>query len=1091
MARCLQERREFRGAEIVIERPDGSRCLVQATATPFFDSRGRLIGGSNVLTDLTELRQVEQARSQLAAIVESSEDAIIGKDADGVITSWNRGAERLYGYTAEEAVGRPISFLHPPDHPDEFPEIMRRLLRGERIDHLETVRRRKDGGRVDVSLTISPIIDADGKIVGASIIARDITDRKRAEEALRRSEALLQAELEDAKLLQEISAALISEENVEALYDKILDAASAIMRSDFASMQMLYPERGERGELRLLGSRGFPPEAVRFWEWVRADSNCTCGIALRTGERVIDADVANSAIMAGTEDQAALVRSGILAAQSTPLVGRDGRMLGMITTHWGRPHQPAERELRLMDVLARQAADLLERRRADEEIKSLNDRLASELAAMTRMQQLSMRLVQASDFNLLLEEILHAAIEVTNADMGNVQLLIEDQLHITAQRGFGAPFLDFFRAVHNRQAACGAALEAGVRVIVEDVANSPVFAGTPSREVMLAAGARAVQSTPLVSRSGRVLGMFSTHYRAPRRPTEHETRLLDLLARQAADLIERMQAEDALRRQTDRVRLLWEAAAVLLTAGDPDAMLHGLFARIGPHLNADVYFNYMVNEAGDALRLASCEGISLDTANQITRLEFGQAICGTVALQRESIVADHIQQSDDPKALLVKSFGLRAYACYPLMADDVLLGTLSFASRQKDEFDPEELEFLWTITRYVTVAYERVRLIQRLREADRRKDEFLAMLAHELRNPLAPIRMAVRIVREDGAEEATLARNHAIIERQVGHMARLLDDLLDVSRITRGMVRLDREPLDLGEVVQATVDACRTLFEDKTHQLFLSVPSEPLCVEGDHVRLEQVVVNLLTNAAKYTDPGGRIEVELLREGDDAVLCVRDTGRGIEPELLPHVFELFRQGERALDRSQGGLGIGLTLVKNLVELHAGRIEARSEGGNRGSEFIVRLPLVKVARPREELKPASSRTASQTAAPSSGGRVLVVDDNQDGAISLAEILSLWGFEVQAVHDGATALREIQANGVDVVLLDIGMPGMDGYQVARRIREKQRGNGPVLIAMTGYGRVEDRQEAWAAGFDHHLTKPIDPDQVRQLLQRALGRE
>jgi signal transduction histidine kinase/CheY-like chemotaxis protein len=462
-----------------------------------------------------------------------------------------------------------------------------------------------------------------------------------------------------------------------------------------------------------------------------------------------------------------------------------------------------------------------------------------------------------------------------------------------------------------------------------------------------------------------------------------------------------------------------------------------------------------------------------------------------VAQSREPIVATHIQHSAEPKAELVKPLGIRAYACNPLLSDGHLLGTLSFASRSRDEFDPDELEFLRTITRYVTVAYERVRLIQRLREADRRKDEFLAMLAHELRNPLSPIRTSVRIVREAAEDDPVLTRNHAIIERQVGQMARLLDDLLDVSRITRGMVHLNPETLDLLQVVRGAIESCRPFIEEKDHRLGASLPEAPLPIEGDRVRLDQVLVNLLSNAVKYTEPGGKIDVELSREGDDAVLCVRDTGKGIEGELLPHIFELFTQGERALDRSQGGLGIGLTLVKSLVELHRGTIEARSEGRGCGSEFIVRLPLAKGLRVTEVAQPTSERPRVRISVSGRRQRVLVVDDNRDGATSLAEVLNLWGFDARALFDGTAAIQAVNEGGVRVVLLDIGMPGMDGYQVSRHIREKHGENAPVLVAMTGYGRERDRQEALAAGFNHHLTKPVDPDQLRQLLEQLVREE
>jgi two-component system CheB/CheR fusion protein len=379
------------------------------------------------------------------------------------------------------------------------------------------------------------------------------------------------------------------------------------------------------------------------------------------------------------------------------------------------------------------------------------------------------------------------------------------------------------------------------------------------------------------------------------------------------------------------------------------------------------------------------------------------------------------------------------------------------------------------------------RAVEALREADRRKDEFLATFAHELRNPLAPVRTAMGIIQQRGSEDEVLTRNHAIIDRQVQTMARLLDDLLDVSRITRGMVRIAPEHLDLAQLVRATVDACRPSLEERSHRLALRLPSEAVPVDVDPVRVEQVLVNLLTNASKYTRPGGDVEVVLLREGGEAVLQVRDNGTGIEPRLLPHIFDLFTQGERALDRSEGGLGIGLTMVKRLVELHGGEVEAHSAGIGCGSVFTVRLPLAQDAVSTHSKKPPAGAPVPIGAR---SRRVLVVDDNQDAASTLEEIIALWGHDVRAVFDGTAALHLFQTYQPDVVVLDLGMPGMDGYQVARELRQDAERMGVSLIALSGYGQEADRALSREAGFIAHLTKPVDVDELQQLLI-ASGRE
>ena len=533
--------------------------------------------------------------------------------------------------------------------------------------------------------------------------------------------------------------------------------------------------------------------------------------------------------------------------------------------------------------------------------------------------------------------------------------------------------------------------------------------------------------------------------------------------------------------QNDRLRVLSEAAGVLLSTDNPDAMLRGLFTKIAPHLGLDTYFNFMVNEAGDFLRLESCAGIPADEARKIKRLEFGQAVCGTVALRRQPVVATFIQQSDDPMVQLVKGYGLRAYACNPLMADDRLLGTLSFASRTRDQFDQDELEFLQTISHYVAVAYERLRLVDQLREADRKKDEFLAVLAHELRNPLGPVRNAAQYLRLQAASDPNLHSAADIIDRQVRQMTRLVDDLLDVSRITRGKIALQKERVSLGVIVANAVESSRPMVEASGHDLAVDLPPEPLFVEGDLTRLAQVFGNLLVNACKYTERGGHIRLAAERQGSDVVVSIRDDGIGIAAEHLPRLFEMFSQVAPALDRSQGGLGIGLALVKSLVGMHGGSVEARSDGLGQGSEFAVRLPLI-VESPKENWQDHEDHKAGGACGPRR--RVLAADDNVDAAQSLAMLLSVLGHEVRTAHDGQAAVEMAESFRPDVVLLDIGMPRLNGYEAARRIREQPWGKEVALVALTGWGQEEDKRRADEAGFDRHFTKPVDPAALQALL-------
>ena len=371
----------------------------------------------------------------------------------------------------------------------------------------------------------------------------------------------------------------------------------------------------------------------------------------------------------------------------------------------------------------------------------------------------------------------------------------------------------------------------------------------------------------------------------------------------------------------------------------------------------------------------------------------------------------------------------------------------------------------------------RLKIEEQLRLADRRKDDFLAMLAHELRNPLAPIRNAAHILRLDPEDREHVRQAAAIIARQVEHMTDLVDDLLDVSRVTRGLVTLDRQIVDLREVVAAAVEQTAALVQWRRHRVEIRAP-EPLFVCGDRTRLVQITTNLLANAAKFTPDGGVITVTLRDDGAGVSLAVADNGVGISAELLPHVFEPFTQAQRSVDRSQGGLGLGLALVRSLVELHHGKVIAASPGPGRGAEFTVTLP--------RHVGGGPSAGPEETTAPDERGPldVLVVDATADAAESLAAVLRGEGHRVHVEHGARAALERAEAAPPRVVLLDIGLPDMDGYELARRLRSIERTRGAVLVALTGYGQVEDRERSQAAGFDFHLVKPADPARITTLL-------
>ncbi len=665
--------------EAEVEYRHGGKRSIHARYTPHRDAAGAVVGVVCLVTDVTARRQAAHARARLAAIVDSSDDAIVGKSLGGTITTWNGGAERLFGYTAEEAVGQPVTMLIPRARRDEEERILERVRRGEAVASYETVRLRKDGSLRDVSLSVSPIIDENGRIVGASKIARDITARKRAEEDVRRGREALNELVDLAPF---------------GIY--IVDSSLKIVQMNARS------------------------QSGTFYN----------------------------------------VR---------PVIGRN--LVDVMRTLWPEP-------------------------------------VAAEIVAAFRRTLETGESYRSRDFSS------------PRADIDNVE--------------------------------------------------------------------------------------------------SYE----------------------------------WELHRITLPDGEVGVVSY--------------YF--------DSTRLRKAE--------------------------------------------------------------------------------------------------------QGLREADRRKDEFLATLAHELRNPLAPIRNGLQILRVAEGDAKAAAKVHVMLERQVDHLVRLVDDLMEVARVTRGRIDLRKEAVDLSAVVRSAVDTSRPLIEAAHHALTLDLPAEPVVVVADPVRLAQVVANLLNNAAKYTDDGGRISLAARREGEDAVIVVGDSGIGIPPEVLPRVFDLFAQGDRTYERAQGGLGIGLTLVRTLVELHGGSVTAKSDGLGRGSQFVVRLPLG--ARAAERRAPNQSDGGGVFAA----HRILVVDDSSDATESLATLLAGLGAEVRTANDGPTALAELDVYRPSLVLLDIGMPGMDGLEVARRARQLPSSREFTLVALSGWGQEEDRRRSREAGIDYHLVKPLDLGELAQLL-------
>ncbi|MGZ5886863.1 MAG: response regulator [Ramlibacter sp.] len=431
-----------------------------------------------------------------------------------------------------------------------------------------------------------------------------------------------------------------------------------------------------------------------------------------------------------------------------------------------------------------------------------------------------------------------------------------------------------------------------------------------------------------------------------------------------------------------------------------------------------------------------------------------------------------------------------AMAICPLTAGERVRGALLLLG-EPIAFDSARLALLREVASRASIAMENARLYSAVQEADRRKNEFLAMLAHELRNPLAPIRNAVHIMQGHDVAAPTMSWARDVISRQADHMARLIDDLLDVSRIVQGKVVVKPEQLPLASLIERSAESALPRMESRGQQLVIRLPDEPVAVDGDPVRLAQVLSNLINNAAKFSPPDAPIDLAATYADGTVTITIRDQGAGIDPAFLPHIFDLFAQADQSLDRSQGGLGIGLTLVKHLVELHGGSVEAHSEGLGRGTEVTVRLPA-RLLEPEEGAAPPQESPAPQLPVSQAErrSRILVVDDLMASAETLMTLLEMEGFEVQIANDGMSALKIAQEFRPDVVLLDIGLPGMNGFEVAHQLRSQPASRDALLIALTGYGEAESRSRSAQAGFDFHMVKPADVELLLKMIgnpQRA----
>jgi PAS domain S-box-containing protein len=861
------------------------------------------------------------AALRLAAIVESSDDAIVSKDLNGVITSWNRGAERLFGYTAEEAVGRSITMVIPPDRLAEEDMVLSRIRRGERVEHFDTIRCRKDGTLVDVSLTISPIRDVSGVIVGASKIARNISDRKRIERELDELQHRLMA-------LVVASASVLSSTDTERVLTQIIEVARGVFDADAYAVWRVTPD----AEWRVVRSFGISPG---FADRVVSRS----GVAeVPFGEPLICENLDAVPMLEPLRE--AYRQEGMASMIVFPLMVRGQRTATLVLY--------SHRHCRYRDI--------------DVQVGSALANIAA--AALTA-----------------------------------AELYVEQQ---RAREG-----ADYAR----RQAA------------------------------FLAEAGRALSASLDYESTLKAVARLAV-------PTIADWCMVDI--RNDNGAFQRVAVAHADPRKIELARTIEEKYP-----SDPNAPggIHEVIRTSRPV--------YMSRIPADRLEAAA---------------------------------------RDDEHRRMLRELQLTSYMCVPLMTQGRAFGAITFVSAESGrEYAEGDLRFASELAARASLAVENARAYARASDANRMKDEFLATLSHELRTPLNAILGYTRMIRMGTISQEKTREAQEIIERNALSLRQIIEDVLDVSRVVAGRMRLNVETVDLPAILHESCAAIMPAAEAKGVRVEKIIDPLRIPISGDPERLQQITWNLLSNAIKFTPRGGRVQLRLASVNSHVEISVSDTGRGIDPDFLPLVFERFRQADTSFSREQGGLGLGLAIAKQLAELHGGTIIAQSEGAGQGATFTVKLPTLIVhpapepglrEQPRAERIPLAVEAAPRL----DGIRVLAVDDEPESLGLLRTVLESVGASVTIAGSANAALDAAGANTPDVIVADIGMPRMDGLQFIRAIR---RMDEPVrstpAAALTAYARSQDRITSLASGFQMHLVKPIDPLElivtVAALAARRMG--
>ncbi len=972
---------------------DGPGCLIACSGRadfPTMQDRLLLGVGANQTAIVVQRQQAEdqahQQREWLRTTLSSIGDAVIATDVQGRVTFLNGVAERLTGWTAEEAQGEPLSSVFTVVDAASRQSVESPVEKVLREGGVVSVAARavllsKDGTEWPIDDSAAPIRNSAGEMIGIVLVFRGVTEQ-------RRTEQLRNARLAVTRVLSEAA-------NVQDAVNAVLQAVCEELSWDIGFFWTV-DDKGERLVCRNSWHRANLDvaefEAVSLAHSFQSGQGIPGRVWATTKPAWIQ-DVSDDVKLPRVN---VCAKVGLQSAFACPLV-LGNRTLGVLEFFTKQAKESHPGLLELMATVAGNLSQFIERKAAEDELR----RSEKELAEFFENATVGLHWVGPDG------RILRA--NKTELDMLGYSREEYVGQSISAFHVDGAVIQDILTKLNGG----GKLSDYPARLRCKDGSIKDVL----------------IDSSVMWSN-----GQF-VHTRCFTR-----------------DVTETKRAELALADARSQLDTALEAGAIATWTWDiPNNRL------FGDSKLADL-FNLSPSDAQGGLLDKYIKSIHPDDLPNV------------ISALQKSVDSGQPYEAD-----------------YRIIQ---LNGTVRWVTaRGRIECDASGRRVrmpgvLVDITERKALEEELRMRVGQLAEVDRRKDEFLATLAHELRNPLAPIRNSLEILKMPRVDAAAIQQTRDMMERQVHHLVRLVDDLLDVARVMRGKIELRKEPVELASVVARAVETVQSLISLRGHRLDLSLPQESLLLDADPVRLAQVIGNLLTNSAKYTEANGHIWLSAMREGNEAVLRVRDNGIGIAPDMLPHVFELFVQADHASTKAQGGLGIGLTLVKNLATLHGGSIEAYSAGLGEGSEFTVRLPLMR----GQSSEPDNAAHVDQQHAAGtfcSGHRLLVVDDNEDAAESLATLLRLQGYEVRVARDGPCALSMATSYRPHMVFLDIGMPGMDGYEAARRIREQPDLKNVVLAALTGWGQQEDRRRTAEAGFDHHLVKPIEPHTLERLLQ------